>query len=100
MLKIYQTRHPDINAEASAAFALLAFAVFLGVISIFRDGLIFRIVFAIIHLSFALALSAQVYYMGRWKLGKPFFFIYNVYIIGTLCGCVFGVCVNDSRRYC
>lgn len=72
VLKIYQTRHPDINAEAPAAFALLAFVVFLGVVSIFQDGLFFRIVFSIIHLAFTLALSAQVYYMGRWKLGNAF----------------------------
>lgn len=70
MLKIYQSRHPDINAEATEAFAVLAFVVLLGVVSIFQDGLIFRVCFSIIHLAFTLALSAQVYYMGRWKLGK------------------------------
>ena len=68
MLKIYQTRHPDINAEAHAAFAVLAFVVLLGVISVFQDSLGFRIVFAAIHLLACLALSAQVYYMGRWRL--------------------------------
>ena len=70
MLKIYQTRHPDINADAHAAFALLAFVVLLGVISVFEDTLAFRIVFTAIHLLSCLALSAQVYYMGRWKLSK------------------------------
>lgn len=70
MLKIYQTRHPDINAEAWAAFSVLAFSVLLGVISIFQDGLLFRASFLTIHLGFSLALSAQVYYMGRWNLGK------------------------------
>ena len=68
MLKIYQTRHPDINAEAHAAFAVLAFVVLIGVISVFEDSLAFRIVFSAIHLLACLALSAQVYYMGRWKL--------------------------------
>ena len=70
MLKIYQTRHPDINAEAHAAFAVLAFVVLLGVVSVFEDSLGFRIVFAGVHLLACLALSAQVYYMGRWKLSK------------------------------
>ncbi|XP_046440866.1 SID1 transmembrane family member 1-like isoform X2 [Daphnia pulex] len=68
MLKIYQTRHPDINAEAHAAFAVLAFVVLIGVISVFEDSLTFRIIFSAIHLLACLALSAQVYYMGRWKL--------------------------------
>ena len=70
MLKIYQTRHPDINAEAHAAFAVLAFVVLLGVVSVFEDSLGFRIVFTGIHLLACLALSAQVYYMGRWRLGN------------------------------
>lgn len=70
MLKIYQTRHPDISAEAWAAFAVLAFSVLLGAISIFQDGLLFRASFLTIHLGFSLALSAQVYYMGRWTLGN------------------------------
>lgn len=68
VLKIYQTRHPDINAEAHASFAFLAFVVLLGVISVFEDSLIFRIIFAILHLSACVALCAQIYYMGRWSL--------------------------------
>lgn len=35
MLKIYQTRHPDINPEARAAFSVLAFVVLIGVIPAF-----------------------------------------------------------------
>lgn len=73
MLKIYQTRHPDINADAHAAFAVLAFVVLLGVISVFQDSLGFRIVFAGIHLLACLALSTQIYYMGRWKLNFGIF---------------------------
>ena len=68
MLKIYQSRHPDINAEAHAAFAVLAFVVLIGVVSVFEDTLSFRIIFSAMHLLACLALSAQVYYMGRWKL--------------------------------
>ena len=69
-LHIRNVRHPDINAEAHAAFAVLAFVVLLGVVSVFEDSLGFRIVFSAIHLLACLALSAQVYYMGRWKLSK------------------------------
>lgn len=84
MLKIYQTRHPDINAEAHAAFAFLAFVVLLGVVSVFEDNLTFRIIFAALHLLACLALSAQVYYMGRWKLGMFIFFFAMFGSIGLL----------------
>lgn len=86
MLKIYQTRHPDINAEAHSAFAVLAFVVLLGVISVFEDTLIFRIVFTVIHLLACLALSAQVYYMGRWNLSKKESFNLKLCILTTY-GC-------------
>lgn len=79
MLKIYQTRHPDINAEAHAAFSVLAFVVLLGVVSVFEDNLAFRIIFSAIHLLACVALSAQVYYMGRWKLNLGVF--KRIYVI-------------------
>jgi hypothetical protein len=70
MLKIYQTRHPDINAEAHAAFSVLAIVVLLGVVAVLEDSLAFRIIFAVIHLLTCLALSIRIYYMGLCKLGK------------------------------
>ena len=70
MLKIYQTRHPDINAEAHVAFSVLAVVVLLGVVVVLEDSLAFRIIFAAIHLLTCLALSIHIYYMGLWKLGK------------------------------
>ncbi|XP_045025828.1 SID1 transmembrane family member 1 isoform X2 [Daphnia magna] len=73
MLKIYQTRHPDINAEAHAAFSVLAFVVVLGVVSVFEKTLAFRIIFSVIHLLVCVVLSAQVYYMGRWKFNFGIF---------------------------
>ena len=87
MLKIYQTRHPDINAEAHAAFAVLAFVVLIGVVSVFEDSLTFRIIFSAIHLLACLALSAQVYYMGRWKLSNGdiqrlnFYLLIRIYLL-------------------
>ncbi|XP_042241668.1 SID1 transmembrane family member 1-like [Homarus americanus] len=67
MLKIYQTRHPDINASASAVFAALAAAVLLGVIGVLAGTLVFLIIFGLIHVISCLLLSCHVYYMGRWK---------------------------------
>lgn len=69
MLKIYQTRHPDINASASAAYAALAAAVLLGVIGVLSGTLAFWIIFGLIHVTACLLLSCHIYYMGRWKLG-------------------------------
>ncbi|KAK3849492.1 hypothetical protein Pcinc_043754, partial [Petrolisthes cinctipes] len=68
MLKIYQTRHPDINASASAAYAALAAAVLLGVIGVLSGTLAFWIIFGLIHVIACLLLSCHIYYMGRWKL--------------------------------
>ncbi|XP_037772501.1 SID1 transmembrane family member 1-like [Penaeus monodon] len=67
MLKIYQTRHPDINASASAAFAALALAVVLGVIGVLTGTTLFWVVFGFIHVISCLLLSCNIYYMGRWK---------------------------------
>lgn len=99
MLKLYQKRHPDINASAYTAYACLAAVIFfsvLGVVStrstwdsykknkhkyvdvliqiysqVFGKGnLVFWIVFSVIHILATLFLSTQLYYMGRWRLGK------------------------------
>lgn len=70
MLKIYQTRHPDINASASAAFAALALAVVLGVIGVLTGTTLFWVIFGFIHVISCLLLSCNIYYMGRWKCGK------------------------------
>lgn len=67
MLKIYQTRHPDINASASAAYAVLALVVLVGVIGVLSGTLIFWIIFGLIHVTSCLLLSGYIYYMGRWK---------------------------------
>lgn len=73
MLKIYQTRHPDINASASATYAALAVAILLGVIGVLSGTLLFWILFGLIHVVACLLLSCQIYYMGRWKFGKIFY---------------------------
>ena len=70
MLKIYQTRHPDIVATAQASFGILAFVVIAGVISVYESSIYFWVIYTILHLMGCLALSASIYYMGRWKLGK------------------------------
>ncbi|XP_075184453.1 SID1 transmembrane family member 2 isoform X4 [Anomaloglossus baeobatrachus] len=70
MLKLYQKRHPDINASAYSAYACLAIVIFFSVLGVVfgKGNTIFWIVFSVIHIVFTLVLSTQLYYMGRWRL--------------------------------
>ncbi|XP_061924029.1 SID1 transmembrane family member 2 isoform X4 [Entelurus aequoreus] len=70
MLKLYQKRHPDINASAYTAYACLAGVIFFSVLGVVfgRGNTVFWIVFSVIHILATLLLSTQLYYMGRWRL--------------------------------
>ncbi|XP_038634547.1 SID1 transmembrane family member 2 isoform X1 [Scyliorhinus canicula] len=70
MLKLYQKRHPDINASAYSAYACLALVIFFSVLGVVfgKDYIVFWAVFSFIHILATLLLSIQLYYMGRWKL--------------------------------
>ncbi|NXK94525.1 SIDT2 protein, partial [Formicarius rufipectus] len=72
MLKLYQKRHPDINASAYSAYACLALVIFFSVVGVVfgKGNTAFWIVFSVIHILATLLLSTQLYYMGRWKLGE------------------------------
>ncbi|KAM8927085.1 SID1 transmembrane family member 2 isoform 2-T2 [Pelodytes ibericus] len=70
MLKLYQKRHPDINASAYSAYACLAIVIFFSVLGVVfgKGNTIFWIIFSVIHILFTMLLSTQLYYMGRWRL--------------------------------
>ncbi|XP_061072953.1 SID1 transmembrane family member 2 isoform X2 [Conger conger] len=70
MLKLYQKRHPDINASAYTAYACLAAVIFFSVLGVVfgKGNTVFWIVFSIIHILATMLLSTQLYYMGRWRL--------------------------------
>ncbi|KAK0071435.1 hypothetical protein PV326_001250, partial [Microctonus aethiopoides] len=70
MVKIYQTRHPDINARASVTFAVLALTIFLGMVGVLNGSYTFWVMFTVTHLIVCLALSGQIYYMGRYKFDR------------------------------
>ena len=63
LLKIYQTRHPDINANAYTAFFALAFIIFVAVIGVLHGDTYFWIFFVTLHVVACLLLSIQVNYM-------------------------------------
>ncbi|XP_076590699.1 SID1 transmembrane family member 2 isoform X2 [Chaetodon auriga] len=70
MLKLYQKRHPDINASAYTAYACLAVVIFFSVLGVVfgKGNTVFWIIFSVIHILATLLLSTQLYYMGRWRL--------------------------------
>ncbi|KAJ7402658.1 SID1 transmembrane family member 1 [Pitangus sulphuratus] len=75
MLKLYQTRHPDINASAYSAYASFAVVICLAVLGVVfgKNDMWFWVVFSIIHVLASLALSTQIYYMGRFKMDLGIF---------------------------
>ncbi|XP_077628021.1 SID1 transmembrane family member 1 [Crocuta crocuta] len=75
MLKLYQTRHPDINASAYAAYASFAVVITLTVLGVVfgKNDLWFWVIFSAIHILASLALSTQIYYMGRFKIDLGIF---------------------------
>ncbi|XP_062032774.1 SID1 transmembrane family member 1 isoform X5 [Lepus europaeus] len=70
MLKLYQTRHPDINASAYSAYASFAVVIMLTVLGVVfgKNDVWFWVIFSAIHVLASLALSTQIYYMGRFKI--------------------------------
>uniref|UniRef100_A0A7N6ALP0 SID1 transmembrane family, member 2 n=1 Tax=Anabas testudineus TaxID=64144 RepID=A0A7N6ALP0_ANATE len=86
MLKLYQKRHPDINASAYTAYACLAMVIFFSVLGVVfgKGNAAFWIVFSVIHILATLLLSIQLYYMGRWRLDSGIL-RRMVYIVYTDC---------------
>ncbi|KAK5638986.1 hypothetical protein RI129_013281 [Pyrocoelia pectoralis] len=81
VVKLYQSRHPDINATAYSTFTVLAVAILLGMIGVFEGNLTFWILFTILHLGICLVMTAQIYYFGYWKLDKAVFKrVWQVYV--------------------
>ncbi|XP_045396214.1 SID1 transmembrane family member 1 isoform X2 [Lemur catta] len=75
MLKLYQTRHPDINASAYSAYASFAVVIMLTVLGVVfgKNDVWFWVIFSAIHILASLALSTQIYYMGRFKIDLGIF---------------------------
>lgn len=70
MIKIYQNRHPDINARAPVTFGILALIIFIGLIGVLDGSMSFWVIFTILHLLICFVLTVQIYYMGRCKFNK------------------------------
>jgi hypothetical protein len=70
MLKLYQMRHPRTNTNASATYGSMAVVSLIKLAHLCWGNVYFQAGFTVIHLVTCLALSAQMYYMGRLKLGE------------------------------
>ncbi|CAF1443497.1 unnamed protein product [Rotaria magnacalcarata] len=68
IIKIYQTRHPDINPHSAGSFSFLAAIIFITVIGVYYDEQWFWIAYATIHILTCLAFTGKIYYMGRLKV--------------------------------
>ncbi|XP_066203386.1 SID1 transmembrane family member 1 isoform X1 [Saccopteryx leptura] len=87
MLKLYQTRHPDINASAYAAYASFALVITLTVLGVVfgKNDVWFWVIFTLIHILASLALSTQIYYMGRFKIADLGIFRRAAMVLYTDC---------------
>uniref|UniRef100_A0A8D9A8Z7 SID1 transmembrane family member 1 n=1 Tax=Cacopsylla melanoneura TaxID=428564 RepID=A0A8D9A8Z7_9HEMI len=68
LLKIYQSRHPDINATSYSTFVALALIIFVGMVGTIMERREVYIAFTVIHFVVCLILTIHTYYMGRWSL--------------------------------
>ncbi|CAF2736229.1 unnamed protein product [Rotaria sp. Silwood2] len=68
IIKIYQTRHPDINPHSAGSFSFLAVIILITVIGVYYDEQWFWITYATIHILACLAFTGKIYYMGRLKV--------------------------------
>uniref|UniRef100_A0A1I8IS62 SID1 transmembrane family member 1 n=1 Tax=Macrostomum lignano TaxID=282301 RepID=A0A1I8IS62_9PLAT len=73
MLKIYQTRHPDINASAHVACMAMAIVIFVSVVGVVYGTVFFWAAFTVFFILSSLFLTGEVYYMGHWKVNVGLF---------------------------
>ncbi|CAK1549303.1 unnamed protein product [Leptosia nina] len=70
MVKIYQARHPDVNARAHATFGVLAVIIAFVVWGVLGGGPLFWGIFTVIHVFTFLLLSLRIYYLGQLRFEK------------------------------
>lgn len=74
MLRMYQSRHPDVNAKSHWAFLWFAFVIATSVLGvIFHSSNWFWIAFVIGYLATVLYVTCQVYFLGTVKLDSGVF---------------------------
>jgi hypothetical protein len=64
MIKLYQNRHPDVNATAYATFTVLGMAIFLAMVGILNSTLSVWIVFVVIYSVLCVYISFKIYFVS------------------------------------
>nr|KAG5689101.1 hypothetical protein BaRGS_006160 [Batillaria attramentaria] len=88
MLKIYETRHPDVQAKAYKSYFSMAMIIFIAVLGVIYGTNIFWIFYALIHMFSTLVLSVNIYYVGRINLDRYVFKRMAQLIISECFNCV------------
>ncbi|XP_066157287.1 SID1 transmembrane family member 1-like [Euwallacea fornicatus] len=64
MVKLYQNRHPDINATAYATFSVVGIAIFIAMMGILDGSLVIWVIFLVGYFVLILILSLKIYYLN------------------------------------
>ncbi|CAG9819072.1 unnamed protein product [Phaedon cochleariae] len=64
MIKLYQNRHPDINATAYTTFTILGGAIFMAMIGILNGSLAIWIIFIVFYSALVVILSFKIYFLN------------------------------------
>lgn len=64
MVKLYQNRHPDINATAYSTFTVLGAAIFLAMLGILKGTLAIWIIFVLCYSLLCIYLSFKIYFFS------------------------------------
>ncbi|XP_052738995.1 SID1 transmembrane family member 1 isoform X2 [Bicyclus anynana] len=68
MIKLYQSRHADVNASAHTTFMLIAFVMAIGCLGMIYPEEWFWSIFTILHLVVCFILTLKIYYVDRVKI--------------------------------
>ncbi|XP_055927089.1 SID1 transmembrane family member 1-like isoform X1 [Argiope bruennichi] len=70
MLKLYQSRHPDIAVKSHVTWMVLSVVIIIGFGGVVKGGLLVWIPFFLAHSAVTFVVSAKIYYMGRCKIDR------------------------------
>ncbi|RVE42946.1 hypothetical protein evm_012399 [Chilo suppressalis] len=73
MVKLYQSRHADVNAGAHATFMAIAALMAIGLCGILYANVYFWAAFTALHLTTCLWLTLKIYYVGQFTIERGVF---------------------------
>ncbi|CAG9576884.1 unnamed protein product [Danaus chrysippus] len=70
IVKLYQSRHPDVNASAHTTFMLIACLMAIGLLGIMYPSVYLWCLFTVMHLAACFFLTLNIYYVGKLKMDR------------------------------